>query len=128
MLDFITGYGPDPRSAGRAAVWGETTAIVEGNRHIERVEDLDERFDKILYIVRAIWGILEEQGFTSDDLIKKIQELDISDEIEGERKRAAAKTCPSCESIVPAGRDNCQLCGTDVTEVGNDPPEDAPDA
>lgn len=123
MLDFITGYGPDPRSAGQVAVWGETTAIVEGNRHIERLEDLDERFDKLLYIVRAIWGILEDQGITSDDLMKKIQELDISDEIEGKTKREMAKTCPTCESIVPTGRDACQVCGTDVSGDQTEPPD-----
>jgi len=118
MLDFIIGYGPDPRSAGRVAVWGETNAFVEGNRLLDRVEDVDERFDKLLYIVRAIWAIMEEQGLTSDDLIEKIQELDISDEIQDRTVRESAKTCPSCESIVPAGRENCQVCGTDVTNVG----------
>jgi hypothetical protein len=60
MLDFIIGYGPDPRSAGRATVWAESTAFVEGNRLLDRVEDVDERFDKLLYIVRAIWAIKEE--------------------------------------------------------------------
>lgn len=82
------------------------------------MEDVDERFDKLLYIVRAIWAIMEEQGLTSDDLIEKIQELDISDEIQDRTVRESAKTCPSCESIVPAGRENCQVCGTDVTNVG----------
>ena len=125
MLDFIIGYRPDSRSAGRAAVWGETTAITEATRQLERVEDLDERFDKLLYIVRAIWGIMEEQGLTSDDLITKIQELDISDEIQNRTARHSAKVCVSCESIVPAGRADCQVCGTAVAEDNTDHSDDS---
>ena len=94
--------------------------MVEGNRLLDRVEDVDERFDKLLYIVRAIWAIMEEQGLTSYDLIEKIQELDISDEIEDRTVRQSAKKCPSCESIVPAGHENCQVCSTAVTNVGTD--------
>ena len=82
--------------------------------HSSRVEDLSERIDEMALVLRGIWALLEEQGFTNERLLAKLEELDHADGTLDGRVKRPPSTCPSCEAKVPPGLAKCQYCGTDV--------------
>lgn len=82
--------------------------------HSNRVEDLNERIDEMALVLRGMWALLEEQGFTNERLLAKLEELDHADGTPDGRVTRAHATCPSCEAKVPAGLARCQYCGTAV--------------
>jgi hypothetical protein len=65
-------------------------------------------------IVRAMWALMEEQGMTPEQLMAKIDELDLQDGVDDDRVRSQVVECPSCQSKVAPGLRACQLCGTEV--------------
>lgn len=88
--------------------------MASGNVHSHSLEDMNERVDSMALILRALWALLEEQGLTADQLIDKIEELDLLDGKADGKVTALATDCPSCGSKVAAGLNKCQFCGTDV--------------
>ncbi|MGA7098461.1 MAG: hypothetical protein WB245_12930 [Acidimicrobiia bacterium] len=121
MLDFVLGYGMGQRTASRAAMLARSAAAADGTIHTNRIEDLNERIDRMLMIVRGMWALMEEQGLTADQLIAKMNELDTKDgEVDG-LMRPQPRDCRSCGSKVAAGLDACQFCGARVTNDDSDP-------
>jgi hypothetical protein len=120
MLEYFIGYSMGERSASRAASLARSAAVADGTLHSNRIEDLNERIDKLLMIVRAMWALMEEQGMTADQLMEKLEEIDLEDGVADGRVRPPLVECPSCQSKVAPGLRNCQLCGTEVrTENGH---------
>ncbi len=114
MLEFFLGYNAGQQTATRAASLARSAAAADGTRHTNRIEDLNERVDKLLMVVRAMWALLEEQGMTTDQLMAKIEEIDSRDgELDG-RIRPESVECPSCHSKVGPGLRACQMCGTEA--------------
>jgi hypothetical protein len=114
MLEFFIGYSMGERSATKAASLARSAAVADGSRHTSRIEDLNERVDKLLMIVRAMWSLMEEQGMTPEQLKAKIEEIDSTDgEVDG-RVRPELAHCRNCDSKVAPGLRACQLCGTEV--------------
>lgn len=114
MLEFFLGYSMGERSATRSASLARGAALADGTRHTNRIEDLDERLDRLVMIMRAMWALMEEQGMTPEQLMAKIEELDLQDGIADGQVRREPAECPSCQSKVAPGLRACQLCGTEV--------------
>jgi hypothetical protein len=57
---------------------------------------------------------MEEQGMTSEQLMAKIEEIDLQDGLADGQVRDQLVECPSCQSKVGPGLRACQLCGTEV--------------
>lgn len=120
MLEFILGYSMGQESAARGSALSRSAMDTDGTSPINRVEDLDERLDKLAMIVRAIWALLEGQGLTADQLIAKLEEIDLLDGVVDDQVRPRLVDCPSCQSKVAVGLQACQFCGTKVrTEAGH---------
>lgn len=119
MLEFVLGYSMGQQSAARASSLARSAAATDGTSPINRIEDLDERIDKLAMIVRAIWALLEGKGLTADQLIAKLEEIDGLDGMIDSQLRPRVLECPSCQSKVAVGLEACQFCGTKVrTEHG----------
>lgn len=120
MLDYFLGYTMGQRTASRAASLARSAAVADGTMHSNRIEDLNERIDRLLMIVRGMWALMEEQGTTPEQLMAKIEELDGQDgEVDG-RVRPQVAECPACQSKVAPNLRACQLCGTEVrTDIGH---------
>lgn len=88
--------------------------VADGTRHTNRIEDLDERLDRLVMIMRAMWALMEEQGMTPEQLMAKIENIDLEDGLVDGQVRPAPAECPSCQSKVAPGLRACQLCGTEV--------------
>ena len=122
MLEFVLGFSAGSQGAGRAASLARSSAVGEATVHTNRIEDLNERIDAMAMIMRGMWALLEEeQGFTTDQLMAKLEELDRADGTQDVLMTSAPVRCPSCESMVPAGMAKCQYCGADVGEIDDHP-------
>ncbi len=64
MLDFYFGYAMGQGTASRAAALARSAAVADGTLHTNRIEDLNERVDRLVMILRATLSLLEEQGIT----------------------------------------------------------------
>lgn len=121
MLDFIIGYTMGQGTASRSAMLARSAAAADGTIHTGRIEDLNERVDRLLMIVRGMWALMEEQGLTADQLIAKVNEIDMKDgEMDGVARPKPAD-CPSCGSKVAPGLHACQFCGASVAASNEDP-------
>lgn len=121
MFEFMLGYNMGQRNATQAATLARSAAAADGVRQTSRVEDLNEKIERLTLAVKAMWALLEEQGMTSDQLIAKMEEIDTSD---GERDGLAtphAGDCTACGAKVAAGLSSCQYCGAKVA-VGDGSP------
>jgi hypothetical protein len=114
VLDFYLGYAMAQQTATRAASLARSAAAADGTRHSNRIEDLNERVDRLVMILRATLALLEEQGITPELLMAKIEELDLQDGTDDDRVREGVVDCPSCQSKVAPGLRRCQFCGTEV--------------
>jgi hypothetical protein len=114
VLDFYLGYAMGQQTASRAASLARSAAAADGTRHTNRIEDLNERVDRLVMVLRATLALLEEQGITQERLTAKIDELDLQDGADDDRLREGVIDCPSCESKVATGLRRCQFCGTEA--------------
>jgi hypothetical protein len=114
VLDFYLGYAMGQQTATRAASLARSAAAADGTIHSNRIEDLNERVDRLVIVLRATLALLEEQGITQERLRSKIDELDLQDGADDDRVREGVVDCPSCESKVAPGLRRCQFCGTEV--------------
>jgi hypothetical protein len=120
MLPFVIGYSSGSRTASRAASLARSIAAADGTHHTNRIEDLNERIDAMALIIRGMWSLLEESGYTADQLLDKMEEIDLADGTADGQVTPRPIDCRSCGSKVAPGLDKCQFCGTPV--AGGDPP------
>ena len=121
MLEFVLGYSAGSATASRAASLARSAAVADGTHHTNRIEDLNERIDQMAMLMRGMWALLEEQGFTAEQLMAKMEELDHADGTPDGRITSAPVPCTECDSMVPAGMAKCQYCGAQVREVDDHP-------
>lgn len=121
MLEFVLGYSAGSATASRAASLARSAAVADGTHHTNRVEDLNERIDSMAMILRAMWALLEEQGMTTEQLMAKMEELDLMDGVEDGQMKQGAVDCPACDSKVAPGLSRCQFCGTEVAPIDDHP-------
>lgn len=114
MFEFVLGYNAGQRTATRAASLARSAAAADGTRHSNRIEDLEERIDQLALIIRGMWALLEEGGVTAEQLMSKLEELDMTDGVADGKARPRPVDCPSCDSKVPAGLSSCQYCGAEI--------------
>ncbi|NIR40858.1 MAG: hypothetical protein GWN79_24150 [Actinobacteria bacterium] len=65
----------------------------------------------MLLVVEAMWSLLRDHGYTDEQLIERIRELDGSDGTLDGVKLARPTKCPDCGSMVEVGRATCTFCG-----------------
>ena len=120
MFEFVLGYSAGSQTASRAASLARSAAAGDAIIHTNRIEDINERIDAMALILRGMWALLEEQGFTNQQLLAKLEELDLSDGTADGRVHHGPVPCPSCDSKVPPGLSKCQYCGAEIP--GDDHP------
>jgi hypothetical protein len=73
--------------------------------------------EKLFMITEALWTILKEQhGYTEDDLIARVEAIDLRDGVlDGKVAKSAVKPdCPECGRKLMGKRPVCLYCGTEV--------------
>jgi len=81
-----------------------------------RLEFMQFDLDRLLMISEALWAILKEQhGYTDDDLIHRISEIDLRDgKLDGKVERQGPTQCPECGRNNKASRAVCLYCASPI--------------
>lgn len=86
----------------------------QARRAKNEAEDLRERLDRLHLATSAMWELLcERTGLDEDDLLAKIEEVDLRDGKADGRidARAPAVQCPACARPNHSQRKACLYCG-----------------
>lgn len=100
------------KSATQAAAFARSAGTADAMASNLRMIDVDERVDRLVLLLEAMWSLMREQGFSDADLAARLMELDQSDGSIDGRRTIPPATCRSCGSKVAAGLTACQFCGT----------------
>lgn len=86
-----------------------------GDRQIEaQTRELSAAIDKLILITRAMWEITaKEKGLTDEDLINKVNEIDLRDGRADGKMQTAIRQCPSCGRNLFVGHRKCLYCGAE---------------
>ena len=120
MFPFIGGYVLGSRTLGKKiSAMAASEASAMSTRQRNDAFELHDRIDRLTLVVGAMWSLLEEHGYTGDDLIARMQELDAGDGSVDGKISASAVPCVQCGAMVAMGQANCQFCG--MTSPDTDP-------
>ena len=124
MFDFMWGYVMGQKSAAQASAFARSAGSADALTSTRKLNDVDDRIDRLVLLVQAMWALLSEEGFTDEQLAAKILEMDLADGAEDGRRTPRASDCPTCGSKVAAGLKMCQFCGTALPEATSSGPFD----
>ena len=80
-------------------------------------DDIDDRIDRLTLMCEAMWSLMEENTtLTTDDLERRIYELDGVDGRHDGRRQRVAQRC-ECGSMVPVSSLICQYCGAPAVRL-----------
>ncbi len=107
-------WGLSNMHAGVEAARAEASAAGarnQANQAIRTVNDLQEQLDKLTLINMAMWSMLQDVGrFKEEDLIRRVQDLDLMDGVpDGKITRQVAR-CPKCDRIMSPKHKKCLYC------------------
>jgi len=75
-------------------------------------ESVEDKLDRALIACEAMWSLMREKvGVTDDELIDRINEIDLSDGILDGKVRRPPIACPNCNRAVARRFKKCVYCG-----------------
>jgi len=81
-----------------------------------KAETLEQRLDRALLTLEAMWTLLRERsGVTDEELVQRIVELDESDGFLDGKVRRPPRSCPHCGRTTPLRFARCLYCGEVVS-------------
>lgn len=76
---------------------------------------LNNRIDALALAIQALWELLKEQtGLTDEQLIKKLEEIDLRDGVADGKITPRPVACPNCGRNISSKRSNCLYCGHEM--------------
>ena len=117
-MDFLIGYVLGERAASRAAAFSRGAGANAASQVTGDIFDTNERIDRLLLVVDAMWSMLRERGYTDEDLAARIRAIDESDGTADGARKPLPRRCAKCDSMVEPGRKTCAFCGAAV-ETGS---------
>ncbi len=110
-------FSPSCNSASSMAASSAKEAARDAK---SQVRQIGGEIERLLMITEALWIFMREQhGYTDEDLIKKIAEIDLRDgKLDGKVSAAPAevKRCANCDRPVGKKRATCLYCGSAVVQ------------
>ena len=111
---FQTSHIIDNKAEAKNATSLATTSSVAAG-------ELKSQLDTLVLANQAMWEILSDKlGITDNDLIVKMNEIDLRDgKLDGkvDSSRLTATECPDCGNKIGKRRTNCYWCGARVEGV-----------
>ena len=78
----------------------------------EAVEQLEERVNRLTLINMALWSLLKEiTNLTEEDLVKRVEEIDLQDGYIDGRTRPKIASCDQCGQTLSQKHQRCLHCG-----------------
>ena len=95
---------------------GEASAARQrASRAESAYNDIDRRLNALTLASMAMWSILSERiGVTEDELIARMEHIDLRDGVRDGKPSATPRQCSSCRRTANARRDTCIYCGANL--------------
>ena len=102
---------------------GEATEAITRSRHAEtraRITEadlhrLESRVDSLALGCQAMWELLSATtDLTNDDILNRMQEIDLRDGKQDGKMSNQVVTCPACDRPSNARRSQCLYCGETI--------------
>lgn len=78
-----------------------------------------DAIERLVLVNRAMWELLAAKtGCTEQELMKKVEELDLSDGIADGKMKTAPRSCTSCGRPLGRRRAHCLYCGAKDASAG----------
>ncbi|MCP4645520.1 MAG: hypothetical protein GY851_34065 [bacterium] len=91
------------------------SARTKADQQSFRVEELERRVDRLGLACQALWEILREQTeITDDELMSRMEEIDLRDGKADGKIGAEVLACPTCGRHLNSRNPTCIYCGTEV--------------
>ncbi|MGI9584662.1 MAG: hypothetical protein ACR2N7_03635 [Acidimicrobiia bacterium] len=118
-LTFLTGYilGQHGAQSARLA----STAASGSGSSVKELLDVHDRVDRLILVVDAMWSLLEDSGYTDEQLRARIEQIDSADGVLDGKRTPQIAQCSGCGAKVAAGLATCQFCGASVPGHVPDP-------
>ena len=115
QMSAITNAARHAQSAERTA-----NAVDRRTRPLEHdVRRLESRIDGLALGCQSLWELLcETTTLTQDDIVERMQEIDLRDGKLDGRLRATIVECGKCNRPVNSRRPNCMYCGEQMGAAG----------
>jgi len=98
--------------------FGERASLSGAERSAERaaedVEQLRAEVGRLTLACAALWTLVKEHGHTDEELLARMQELDLRDGKLDGRMAPEVATCAACGRKTKAGRRACLYCGKEL--------------
>jgi len=96
---------------------GEASAHVAGakaERARNEVQHIEQRLDRLVLANMALWSLLQEKtGLTEQDLLDRVQEIDLADgQADGKARKPPAE-CAQCGRMMSPRHMQCIYCGAE---------------
>ena len=113
-LFSMSGFRNHERERAARAEAKARRAKSKAARAEHETHGVEARLDKLTLICMALWSLLSEKTqLTEEDLMERIQKLDLMDgEADGKLKRQVAK-CPQCGRVMSPRHPRCLYCGAE---------------
>ena len=120
MFNTLAIMAATEAAAAAAETAARTTGVqaqAEAARATTEVRLLKHHIERILMITEALWDMVKEQhGYTDDDLVKRVQQIDMRDgRLDGRVAPSGVRSCPSCKRPTSGRHVMCIYCGRAVS-------------
>jgi len=80
------------------------------------VDELRHDLERLMLVTEALWRIAREKwGCTDQQLVERIQEIDLEDgKLDGRKSPTPARDCPHCQRKLLKHQPRCFYCGKPV--------------
>ena len=78
------------------------------------LEHVEHQVDRLTLACAAMWSLLKQHGHTEEELLARMQELDLRDGKLDGRIAPDARTCSGCARKSKADRRTCLFCGAEL--------------
>jgi hypothetical protein len=110
MLPFIGGYLAGQRTKTKMAGMAASANAFASDLRTAGIED--QRVERLVVVVEAMWELLKRHGYTDGDLGSEID--NVIARKEQAKTSLSGRPCPECSSRISTGTSRCQICGFEL--------------
>jgi len=93
----------------------ESATQRQTERAAQGLDDQVARLERLTLACAALWSLLQEHGHTQEQLLQRMQELDLRDGRLDGRLVADKVDCTGCGRVAKGGRRTCLYCGSELS-------------